>query len=301
MILPVKFLWEQLDGPQITAIENALFQYFKDIFDTKLDYLSTMNVDTANDSHLTFLGILANFVRPVITVPDREFFYFTNEAEHGSAHGFAEINDRAIGGRFVGPEGVTSEARPINTEHYRILLKSYIEGDGELGSLTLLDDICYALSVQDQPTLAPSYRFEFMEGDNIPTGRAPGDMYIDIGTMEDWNNPLQIYAILRGLGDSTYWPVPQLFISIDATITVPTVTANLPGGTYTGPQSIELYCSKQGAVIHYTTDGSTPSLDTEIYIPGNPIKISSSTLIRARAYAPGYANSKITEFNYIIE
>ena len=79
MILPVKFLWEQLDGPQITAIENALFQYFTDIFDTKLDYLSTMNVDTANDSHLTFLGILANFVRPVITVPDREFFYFTND------------------------------------------------------------------------------------------------------------------------------------------------------------------------------------------------------------------------------
>ena len=94
MILPVKFLWEQLDGPQITAIENALFQYFKDIFDTKLDYLSTMNVDTANDSHLTFLGILANFVRPVITVPDREFFYLTNEVEHNSAHGFAEINDR---------------------------------------------------------------------------------------------------------------------------------------------------------------------------------------------------------------
>lgn len=301
MILPVKFLWEQLDGPQITAIENALFQYFKDIFDTKLDYLSTMNVDTANDSHLTFLGILANFVRPIITVPDREFFYFTDGVEHNSAHGFAEINDRSVGGRLVGIEGATSEARPINTEHYRILLKAYIEGDGELGSLTLLDDICYALSVQDQPTLAPSYRFEFMEGDNIPIGRAPGDIYIDIGTMKDWNNPLQIYAILRGLGNSTYWPVPQLFISIDATITVPTVTANLPGGTYTGPQSIELYCSKREAVIHYTIDGSTPSLDTEIYIPGNPIEISSSTLIRARAYAPGYANSKITEFNYIIE
>lgn len=301
MILPVKFLWEQLDGPQVTAIENALFQYAKDMFDTKLDYLNSMSVNTANDSHLTFLGILANFVRPVISVPDKEFFYMTETVEHNSAHGFANLNDRTVGGRFVGIEGATTKARPLNTEHYRTLLKAYINGAGELGGLTLLDDICYALSKQDQPLVTPFYRFEFMEGDNIPEGRAPGDVYIDIGSLNDWNNPMQIYAILRGLGKSTYWPVPQLFISIDSTITIPEVTSNLPSGTYNGTQSIELSCSMSAAVIYYTTDGSTPSTETKLYVPGTPIEVSSSTLIRARAYASGYNNSKIAEFNYIIK
>ena len=301
MILPVKFLWEQLDGPQVTAIENALFQYAKSMFDTKLDYLNSMDVNTANDSHLTFLGILANFVRPVISVPDKEFFYLTESVEHNSSRGFADLDDRIVGGRFVGIEGASVEARPLNTEHYRTLLKAYINGEGELGGLRLLDDICYALSKQDQPLVNPFYTFTFMEGDDIPEGRAPGDVYIDMGSLSVWNNPMQIYAILRGLANSTYWPVPQLFISIDSTITVPTVTASVPSGTYAEAQSVELFCSMESAVIYYTTDGTTPSTEATVYVPGNPIEVSSSTLIRARAYASGYNNSKIAEFNYIIK
>lgn len=300
MILPVKFLWEQLDGPQVRALAQAQFEYFKQMFDDKLDYLSNMSVDTANDSHLTFLGILANFTRPVITVPDKDFFYLTEHFEHNNDHGFSSIDNRTRGGRLVGLEGATTEARPLNTEHYRLLLKSYIEGDGELGGLVLLDEICYRLSKLDQPEAVPFYTFEFMEGDDIPAGRAPGDVYIDIGTLDNWNNPMQVYAILRGLGNSTYWPVPQLFISIDTTITVPNPTANLPSGTYTGSQSIELHCDMQGATIYYTTDGGTPSTETKIYNPLNPIIVSESTLIRARAIAAGYNSSSIVEFNYTI-
>ena len=301
MILPIKFLWEQLDGPQISAISQATFEYFKQMLDDKLDYLNTLSVDTANDDHLTFLGILANFTRPVISVPDKEFFFLTEHAEQGSTHGFSSIDDRLTGGRLTGIEGATSEARPLNTEHYRLLLKAYIEGRGELGGLTLLDDICYKLSKLDQPNAEPFYTFEFMEGENIPAGRAPGDIYIDIGTLADWNNPMQIYAILRGLGNSTYWPVPQLFISIDTTITVPVPTASLPSGVYTGEQEITLSCSMSNAVIHYTVDGSTPSIDAPAFSIAHPISITKNTLVRARAITSGYNNSAIAEFNYIIE
>ena len=301
MILPVKYLWEQLDGPQIKAISQATFDYFKQMFDDKLDYLNTLNVDTANDSHLTFLGILANFIRPVISVPDKEFFLFTEDVEHNNSHGLASLDNRTLGGRFTGIEGATTEARPLNTEHYRVLLKSYIEGDGEIGGLTLLDEICNGLSLLDNPNATPFYTFEFMEGDNIPTGRAPGDLYIDIGTLSDWANPLQIYAILRGLGNSAYYPLPQLFISIDSTVTVPAPTSSLPSGTYSGAQVVSLSCSLSSATIYYTTDGSTPTAETNVYSPAELIQITSSTLLRARAIASGYANSTIAEFNYTIE
>lgn len=301
MILPVKYMWEQLDGPQIKAIEEATFEYFRQMLDPKLDYLNTLSVDTANDAHLTFLGILANFVRPVITVPDKDFFFLTEDVEHNSSHGFSSLDDRLLGGRLVGIEGATTEARPLNTEHYRVLLKAYINNEGELGGLKLLDDICFALAKLDQPDSAPFYRFEFMEGDNIPEGRSYGDVYIDIGSLSDWNNPMQIYAILRGLAKSTYWPVPQLFISIDTIITVPAPTSSLPSGTYSGPQTVELSCIMASATIHYTLGGGTPTSDSPIYIPGSPITISESTLLRARALAPSYNNSDIVEFNYIIE
>lgn len=301
MILPVKFLWEQLDGPQIKAIEEATFEYFKQMLDPKLDYLDNLSVETANDAHLTFLGILANFVRPVITVPDKDFFFLTEDVEHNSSHGFSSIGDRTVGGRLTEVAGASTEARPLNTEHYRLLLKAYIENEGELGGLKLLDDICYELSKLDQPSITPFYRFEFMEGDNIPKGRGPGDVYIDIGSLDNWNNPMQVYAILRGLAKSTYWPVPQLFISIDTIITVPNPTSSLPSGTYSGPQDVELSCSMSSAVIHYTLDGGTPTSDSPVYVPGSPITIRESTLLRVRALAPSYNNSNIVEFNYIIK
>ena len=53
MIIPVEFLWAQLDGPQISAIMEALVDYLKDMFDNKkfsiLDYINNMSVATANE------------------------------------------------------------------------------------------------------------------------------------------------------------------------------------------------------------------------------------------------------------
>lgn len=300
MILPIKFLWEQLDGPQATAICDAIFEYWKQMFDSKLDYINNLNVNTADDEHLTFLGVLANFVRPVITVPDKDFFYFSVDPEHGSVHGLSSIEDRFQGGRLTGISGVTTEPRPISTEHYRVLLKAFIEGSGELGGLVLLDDICYQLSRLDNPDVDPFYTFEFMEGADIPGGRAPGDVYIDIGGLDDWNNPMQIYAILRGLAKSVYWPAPQLYISIDATVNVPAPTASLPSGTYVGEQEITLSCDMSDAAIYYTLDGSTPTSETIRYVDGEPIVIQEDTVLRARAIAPGFNNSSISEYNYKI-
>ena len=111
---------------------------------------------------------------------------------------------------------------------------------------------------------------------------------------------MQVYAILRGLAKSAYWPIPQLFISVDTVITVPSPTSNLPSGTYQGPLDVELSCEMVAATIHYTLDGGTPTSDSPPYISGSPITISESTTLRARAFAPNYNNSNIVEFKYII-
>lgn len=301
MILPVKYLWEQLDGPQIRAISNALFEYMRQQFDAKLDYLNTLNIDVANDSHLTLLGILANFVRPVIIVPDKEFFFLTEYVDSGSERGFASLDNRARGGRLVEVTGATTEARALNTEYYRELLRAFIQGEGEIGSLVLLDDICYSLAKLDQPLQPPSYVFSFMEGDNIPQGRAPGDIYIDIGSLDDWVNPMQIYAVLRGLAQSSYAPTPQLFISIDAVITVPTPTSSLPSGAYGGEQTVYLSCALSSANIYYTTDGTEPSSGARVYNPAHPLSITKSTMLRVKAIAAGYNSSPVVDFNYIIQ
>ena len=36
MILPVKFLWEQLDGPQVNGIMTATYNYFKEMLTQNL-------------------------------------------------------------------------------------------------------------------------------------------------------------------------------------------------------------------------------------------------------------------------
>lgn len=215
MILPGNFLWKQLDGPQIRAMSDALLAYGKSIFDSTLDYINTLSIETANDSHLILLGVLSGFTRPIIQVPDTTYFYFTEDAEHDAENGFANIEVPKSGGRLS--SGVIENktySNYIGTEYYRALLKEFIRGQGELGGLELLDDICYALSKYDIPSQQPFYEFEFYEYGNVPTGRAPGDLNIDMGTMSQWKNPEVIYAILVGLAKSIYAPIPQLFVSI---------------------------------------------------------------------------------------
>ena len=299
MILPIKYMWEQLDGPQVTAIHTAVYEYWKQQFDRVLDYLNNLSVDTANDAHLTFLGILGNFIRPVITVPDRDYFYLTEIPYHDSTRGLASLGNRKVGGRLTSKGGATTEARPVNTEYYRALLKAYEQSEGELGSLVLLDDICSALAKLDNPQSPATYTFEFMEED-IPAGRAPGDLFIDIGGMNDWNNPLQVYAVLRGLAQSSYYPLPQVYVSLDTYIKVSPPEANKSSGTYTGAIIVELTNElSPGALIYYTTDGVAPTAESTLYT--GPITISETTTLKIRSVQAGYENSDVVTYNYVIE
>ena len=216
MVIPISFLWKQLDGPQVSAIKEAVFEYWKTIFDDKLEYFNNISIETANDSHLTLLGLLSGMIRPTITEADRDYFYFTEDAEHGSVHGFASLDDPTSGGRLVKlGTGQGTHNASLNTEHYRALLRAFTNGEGELGSLQLLDDICYELTKLDLGNVEPFYKFVFMLGDDIPAMRAQGDVFVDVGNLSDWHNPMHIHAVLKGIAQTIYSPQPQLYVSID--------------------------------------------------------------------------------------
>lgn len=301
MILPVRYMWEQLNGPQVSALSDALFEYWKSIFDTKLDYFNNISVQTANDPHLTLLGLLAGLIRPTIAEPSAEFFYFTERPEQHFFHGFSDLDNPEEGGRFSKLDGAaTMHNASLNEEYYRALLKAWISGEGDIGSLALLDDMCYELAKLDIGyDVTPYYRFVFMEGDDIPVDRAPGDVYIDMGQASDWANPIQIYAVIQGIGNSAYAPQPRLFVSIGLSGRVSTPSVSLESGEYTGPQECEITVAiPPTATIYYTLDGSEPTEESTVYT--GPLTISESCVLSVIAAADNYGVSNLVRKSYVI-
>ena len=71
-----------------------------------------------------------------------------------------------------------------------------------------------------------------------------------------------------------------------------------PGGAYTSGQTVSISDSTEFSIIHYTTDGSTPTTSSPIY--STPITVSSTTTIKALAVASGCHNSIVPAAIYTI-
>lgn len=78
-----------------------------------------------------------------------------------------------------------------------------------------------------------------------------------------------------------------------------TVTATPAGDTYSSAQDVELIANYDDALIYYTTDESTPTVDSTLYT--EPIEISSSTILKAIAVKEGMEDSEIITEEYIIK
>lgn len=79
---------------------------------------------------------------------------------------------------------------------------------------------------------------------------------------------------------------------------VDTPMFNPPPGDYVGEQMFTITCSTPGAAIYYTTNESQP--DDSSYPYNNPLSVSSTVTIKARAYADDYYPSDIVEGRYLI-
>jgi hypothetical protein len=83
------------------------------------------------------------------------------------------------------------------------------------------------------------------------------------------------------LGDGTWGPETTAVFLINTTTPIfsPTV------GKYSTPKDVKITYSTPGTAIHYTTDGTTPTVDSPRYT--SPIRISEPTMLKARALLGG--------------
>jgi len=103
-----------------------------------------------------------------------------------------------------------------------------------------------------------------------------------------------------GLGVADYFqnPTPATSNGTNQGLPAEAVTFSIPGRGFTGSLSLDLSVSSPTARIRYTTDGGKPTPSSTLYT-GSPINISSSQIIRARAYETGLAPGPVIEEGFI--
>jgi hypothetical protein len=109
---------------------------------------------------------------------------------------------------------------------------------------------------------------------------------------------LQAFAGSGGYGNSV---IVSATYTIASSITVAPVFS-LASGTYKYAQTLTITDSTPGSVIHYTTDGTTPTAGSTVYT--GPITVWSTTpatkIIQAMATTSGYAASTVTSATYVL-
>ena len=83
--------------------------------------------------------------------------------------------------------------------------------------------------------------------------------------------------------------------------TFPAATApifSLKPGAYTVSGPLTISNGMANAKIYYTTDGSTPTTASKLYM--GTITVSSTETVQAMAIAPGYRDSSVVSANYIL-
>jgi len=75
-------------------------------------------------------------------------------------------------------------------------------------------------------------------------------------------------------------------------------TLSRAGGNYGAPIEVSLQDKEPGAAIHYTLDGSEPGTSDPLY--ETPIKLTATTVLRARAFKDGFTRSIAAQEVYSI-
>jgi hypothetical protein len=91
-------------------------------------------------------------------------------------------------------------------------------------------------------------------------------------------------------------PVTSQTYTNSTQLIAPTITPG--GGTYTQPVAVTISDTAPGAVIYYTTDGSTPTTGSIKYT--GPVTVSTSETLSAIAAESGFTNSPVVSADYTI-
>ena len=145
-----------------------------------------------------------------------------------------------------------------------------------------------ALQTSEEGALIPNYT-GFVITNGTTTNR---------GIAKNSNNKFGAYAT-SNMNNPDYNFYLDLFVyGGSVTPTVATPVFSVASGTYYETIEVEITSATEGATIYYTTDGSDPTEDSEIY--EEPIVVESDMTIKAIAMMEGYDNSGIASASYVI-
>lgn len=114
--------------------------------------------------------------------------------------------------------------------------------------------------------------------------------------------PIEITAAttIKAIGIATDYQDSSV---VTAAYTIGQPTAEAPtfvpnGGEVSKGSTVTLSTTTPGGVIHYTTNGSTPTASSPVY--EEPIAINANTTIKALTIADGYKNSSVVTKNFTV-
>jgi hypothetical protein len=170
----------------------------------------------------------------------------------------------------------------------------------------------YGASLADVTPLANTLVYVISKRGNNFSGNVDGsggsqnNMLGEWIPLADWNPTVYTLIATADVASGIAASTPHIDASIlwvknrrNLGATVGTPTFSPVPGTYAGPQTVTISSATPGALIRYTTDGSTPTAYSGTFYAG-PVSIGSTSTINAIAYHPGLTNSAIASASYTI-
>ena len=111
-----------------------------------------------------------------------------------------------------------------------------------------------------------------------------------------------VYETLDPNGAKVAFGLPPFTVSQtrESVTKVATPAASPAAGSVSSGTKVVLSCSTNGAVIHYTTDGTTPNELSPIFEADKPIVVTANVTVKAIAVAEGYDPSSVLTAAYTV-
>ncbi len=113
------------------------------------------------------------------------------------------------------------------------------------------------------------------------------------GIAVDVSMTLKAFAAADSFADSNV-------ASADYVLACAAPTFSRAGGLYFEPIQVQVLQSPRKGTIHYTTNGDDPTETDPVVAYGGQITIDHDTILKARAFEPGWQPSPVTAAHYII-
>jgi len=189
--------------------------------------------------------------------------------------------------------GMTIKARAYKTGFTpsNVITRSFtIKETCASPTFSLTEGVYYTEITVSLSTLTSSAKIYYtLDGSEPSTSSLLYDSPINITK----TTTIKAITIKEGYNDSSV-------STITYTLKVKSPFSLLPEGLYKNEQDVTLDCETEGATIYYTTDDTTPDINSNIYTTPIHLDTNTTNLIKAIAVKDNWENSDILTLSYVI-